>query len=569
MIKLDANQKKAIYASPNESILVIAPPGAGKTFTMAKRIGFLININAVKKPHKILGLTFSNAAADEMKNRLRIKLNSSKGLVHITNFHSFAYSVLKAYGNHIDLNRNFLVIGEIDSEEIIKEKLGISKFFALGKYDPRRKIAESKLNKYKKWKNERILKQNDKYEDSSLNTEFENALKSFRDELKIQNFLDFDHILYYAYELLKNNESILNYYKSTFKHILVDEFQDTNPLQFKLLEVLVNGNNSKSFKAPVFILADPNQGIYEFQGADPKNVYGALKSFNCELIKLDKEYRFESIGIKLLKEAISTFIDEKKLILIPASAEKPIYSCLPDKENEAEWVLEKIEGFKKDKVKLHEIAVLSPMGSNFEIIKNMLNKEEYIFIPDFKGTEIEKKYASLFEDLKNVSKSEGSVEKIILEICKNNGISIEDDVIAILIKISRKHDKNISENLSQRIILFLNEILLEINWAELLRKQIKNKIFLSTIHSAKGLEFERVIVCGLEKGALPFFPICNECKGTYLDEKEWIKSLKLFNVAISRSKEQLYILSSYKNINGYRCHPSCIVKPFYHYLEID
>jgi superfamily I DNA/RNA helicase len=559
MIKLDDEQKYAVYADPDKSLLIKAPPGSGKTLVMAKRIEFLVKINAVNRPFKILGLTFSNVAADEMRKRVIKEVPIAKGLVYITNFHSFSYSILKAYGNHIGLKRDFLIISEMNSEQIIKQM--IRKEFPK---KPLKKIIE----RYNDWKIERLLKLNPDYTDGKYDSEFENVLSSYRAELKIQNKLDFDHILYYSYELLKNNESILNYYKSVFKYLLVDEFQDTNPLQFRLIELLVKKNSSRCFKTPIFILADPNQGIYEFQGADPKNMDLIFDSLDCELINLKNDYRFNSSGIKLLKDAIGIFIENKEFLIGPLPSKKPSYSIWKNKKDETNYLLREIERFKEEKVKLHEIAILSPTGANLRRLKRKLKKEEYVFIPDFKGPEIEKKYSKIFNELNNFSKSVGSLENTIRTICKIEKIDITDDIVSLLIEISRKFDKNYSEDLNEKIGLFLNEILLEINWGKFLREKIKNKIFLSTIHSAKGLEFEKVIVCGLENGSLPFFTSCNKCDG-HLDEKEWIKSLKIFNVGISRAKDELCLSSSKRNNNGYKTHSSCVVNVFCYYIDFN
>ncbi|QUH24214.1 ATP-dependent helicase [Methanobacterium alkalithermotolerans] len=566
MITLDDDQKKAIYSSREKSLLVLAPPGAGKTLVMAKRIEFLIRTKAIRSPYKILGLTFSNSAADEMKKRVIKEVSGSKGRVHITNFHSFAYSVLKAYGNRAIIKRNFSVLGELDSEGLIIDKLGISGSFSLSKYDERRKAAQKMLDRYKIWKIERILKLNGDYCDKKFDKHFEAALNAFKDELRNINALDFDHILYYSYILLKNNENILNYYRSVFQYILVDEFQDTNPIQFKLLELLANGIDSSLPNRPVFILADPNQGIYEFQGANPKNIEDLLNTFNIEKIELKGDHRFGSDGIKKLIDEISNFIEEKTLSLSPSQSDKPVYCIFDNKKDEAHYIHEKIKEFKDD-VKLHEIAILSPQGYNLDIIKKRLNKEEYIFLPDFKGIEIEKKYKSLFNELKKTAGIKGCLEEIIIDITKKIGIEIDNDLLQILINIARKYDNKVSMMLQDKILLFSNEVLLEINWGDILRKEIKNKIFLSTIHSAKGLEFQKVIVCGIESGSLPFFVSCNKCNEHGLDENSWMESLKLLNVGVSRAKLELLISSS-NSRRRFKTHPSCVLKPFYRHLEI-
>lgn len=566
-IILDIEQKRAVYGSKKKSMLVLAPPGAGKTLVMAKRMEFLIKIHAVRPPYKILGLTFSNTAAGHMKKKVLNEIPSSKGLIYITNFHSFAYSILKAYGNHLNIKRNFSIIGESDWEIHIKDKLGISSFFSLSKYDKKRKHAQEIFDRYKKWKNEKILKLNSNFHDKENDDLFETALNEFRKEFSTLNSLDFDHILYYCYELLKSNKNILNYYRAVFKYVLVDEFQDTNPLQFELLKLLVNGDESIPNR-PVFILADPNQGIYEFQGADPKNIDDSLEVFNCKIINLKGDYRFDSIEIKTLKKGISIFIEERTLISPLESDNKPEYFIFDDKESEADHIIRKIEDFKGENINLHDVAIIAPLGYNLDIIKNKLNENEYICIPDFKGIEIEKKYNPLFKKLKSISKKSGKLEEILDDCAKKIGIDETDDVLKILVKISKKYDKKYSITLSEKITLFSNEILLEINWGEILKTEIKNKIFLSTIHGVKGLEFEKVIICGLDSGSLPFYISCGECNDE-LNEFEWIKSLKLLNVGISRAKNELFLSSSKLNNYGYDTHPTCLLKPFYHHLKCE
>ena len=571
-IKLDDEQKDAVYSDENSSILVLAPPGSGKTLVMAKRIEYLISSGEIKNPFKILGLTFSNAAADEMKNRVTKEVPLAKDLVHITNFHSFAYSILKAYGNCVDLKRDFFVIGEIQSDELIKEVLGISDYFGLHKRDPRIKKAENCFYRYKKWKTERILKMNENYEDLYSNELFETGLVSFRNKLMSQNLLDFDHILYYTFKLLKSNNSVLNYYRSVFKYILVDEFQDTNPLQFAILKIMANGNNISKYKnSPVFILADPNQGIFEFQGAEPENVILAKDKFNCEEIKLKKDHRFkpEGKGIKILANAISNFIDEGTDKDLDISDYSPYYSVFPNKRAEADFITNKIKNLEENNEKLHEIAILAPQRADFEEIKGKLGKDKFVFVPDFRGPEIEKKYQPLFKSLREVPiEKKGKLSSLIENICKSNGIDANDEIIKILLNESKKYDAKrfLSKTLFEKVQHFTNETLLEVDWGKILKKQVKNKIFLSTIHSAKGLEFETVFVCGLQEGSLPNYSTCKTCHGTS-DGLKQVKNLKLLNVGVSRGKKCLYLSSSQKNGWYYHKHSSCVLNPFYKYLN--
>ena len=221
--KLNDEQKEVVYSDFNASKIISAPPGAGKTTIMAKRINFLIKQDYIKHPYKILALTFSNAAANEMKKKLSNEKTFFEQLVHITTFHGFCFNVLKAYGNYIGLNRNF-------------------EMYTFNKTNPRLEHAFEYFNlnynveDFNKWKLNYVLKCKKKYDENFLN-----VLNYYYTLLIENNMIDYDGLLIYTHKLFKNYDNILEYYRSPFKIILVDEFQDTNSLQLKILDLLING----------------------------------------------------------------------------------------------------------------------------------------------------------------------------------------------------------------------------------------------------------------------------------------------------------------------------------------
>ncbi|MHA1401885.1 MAG: ATP-dependent helicase [Candidatus Heimdallarchaeaceae archaeon] len=589
LIILDEEQKKAVYAPVDQSILVVAPPGCGKTLLMAKRIEYLIKIGAVVPPFKILGLTFTNAAANEMQDRVTEEVPEAENIVYITNFHSYSYSVLRAYGNAIGISRKFTVLGEIEKEDFLLR--------IFSKYDrsikdimdspPENRWTQLQNNeiwiRYKDWNIENTLKRNETYADGEYDELFQEVLREFRIELNNNEFLDFDHLLWHCYEVLKSNSSILEYYQAPFKYVLVDEFQDTNSLQFRILSLLTSDEvpSVKYPPAKVFILADPDQAIYEFQGATPENIRIAEKIFKCKVIELYRDYRFSSEGIKLLKSAISAYLRKGHFndIYTNSIVDKPIFTAFSNIEEEAQYVLEKVKEFQKN-IPLHEIAIIAfPQYRLNEVLK-ILDEEniDNIFVPDFRASNIERNYRKLFKSLSNEIKkrNSGYLHSLFEEVCEKEGFDIEsDEVLKVLLKLSNGYDRSQfkSKSLWEKNQLFINEILLEINWGEVLRERVRNKIFLSTIHGVKGLQFEVIIICGLEQYSFPNWRICNPCYRNTVNldylKRELLKNLKIFYVGISRAKRHLCMTSSLRSNYGHHRPITCILKPFTEMLNVN
>lgn len=587
---LDNEQKKAVFAPTDQSIIVLSPPGCGKTLLMAKRIEYLVRIGAVLPPFRILGLTFTNAAANEMKDRVTREIPETEGIVYITNFHSFAYSVLRAYGNIVGIPRRFTVLGEIEKDEFLlrvfsRYEITIKEIMNLHPEDRFRQLRDNEIwNRYKDWNMESLLKINEEYCDGDYDELFQEVLINFQKELIKSAFLDFDHILWFAYRLLRENSNLLDYYRAAFKYVLVDEFQDTNSLQFKILSLLTSDNEitSKYIPANVFILADPDQAIYEFQGATPENIEIAKKLYKCVEIELYKDYRFFSEGIKFLKSAISFYMRNGHIddVSKKTAYDRPSFIAFANRHEEAQYILDRVKSFLTDDILLHEIAVLSFDQYRISDVKKSLDQEDIanIFVPDFRRGNIERNYRKLFKSLGNTlkKKSFGHLHSIFEEICKKENFDLDsDEVLKELWKISRGYDRVQfrSKTLWEKNQLFINEILLEINWGEVLRERVKNKIFLSTIHGVKGLQFEIIIICGLEQYSFPNWRVCNLCQrnSENIDyfKKELQKNLKILYVGVSRAKSHLYLTSSLNGIYGIYRPVTCLLEPFTDFLDIS
>ena len=553
-IVLDDDQKSIIRTCPSEPLLIIAPPGAGKTTVMAKRIEYLLEVGAIKKPFKVLGLTFSNSAASEMKKKVLKHLPQNKDIIFITNFHSFCFGFLRSYGNLIGINPNFSILTEKESEKIAFNILRKHNLFSL-RHD------------YLKWKTDYMLGFNFiKHQQ----TPFIDVFKDYVLELNEKNSLDYDLLLYHVFNIFKDFPNVLKYYRDVFRYVLVDEFQDTNLLQFKILEFLLIGYKKfRQFDDPgIFILADPNQAIYEFQGSDITNIDRSIERFFCKSEKLQKDYRSESEGIMLLKKQISFFLDNTKIDdKLETSADKPSYYVYKNRRSESTNLSSKIKELIESGVDLPQIALLLPNQYYFREIKNSLVNEniDFIFVPDFKGAKIINRYQRVFKSLQNSDNGgDMSFSNKFELICEEVSDYSDNEILTSILEISQKYDGIHYESLAfkEKVQLFLNEIRLEIDWGDELKKRVKNKIFVSSIHGSKGLEFDHVFVSGLSRNSLPHKEFCDQCQGNGLDHDNWINNLKIINVATSRAKKNLFLTS----VDTKSIHKTCLLGPFSDYL---
>ena len=550
-IKLNKEQKEVVFSDFNASKIISAPPGAGKTTIMAKRISFLINRGYIKHPYKILALTFSKAAANEMQKKIFDEMNFSKNLFHVTTFHGFCFNVLKAYGNYVGLQNSFKIYFFKNDDSNVMLIRAFQHF----------KLNKSEREKFLDWKFNYILKCENNFE-KNLNNKFLRVLKYYYSLLIENNLMDFEGLLIFTYKLFRNNDKILEYFRSPFKTILVDEFQDTNSLQFKILDLLVNGNE-KSNKKTVFIFTDPKQSIYGFQGADFKNHDSAIKNFNCQPLKLKECHRFENKAIEQLSKSIDKFIEENTVddSELFINENLPKYYIFDSYQKETEFLINEISRFKDEGIQYENICVLAPTKRNLNnLIQRMkqLNFENFIFINDYKD-----KWDYQIKRLTNlVDKCDLKKYLNLFDLFFSN-LSMHAYFKEVILKESQKFDRKYSNlEIMDRLSSFINYMVL--NYDNFFKNNnfLKNKIFLSTIHGSKGLQFDVSFVCGLNSKSIPFYLICKNCHklNGALDEN----SLKLLNVAVSRSKKCLYLTS----INNSVTHETCILKPFYKYLDI-
>ena len=276
---LNEKQKQSVTLSEDTSALILAGAGSGKTRVLTHRIHYLVSEKNYYSDD-ILAVTFTNKAANEMKERLSELLYQPIGRMWVGTFHSLAHRLLRAHAIDANLSPTFQILDAQDQFRIIKRLMkenGVdeTKF-------PIRKV-QWFINQQK---DEGLQPHNI---DAGYNFFVKQSTKIFdlyEKHCQANDLIDFAGLLMKSYELLKNNSSLLEHYQNKFKHILVDEFQDTNRIQYQFIKILHNENNH------IFCVGDDDQSIYGWRGADINNILNFQNTYHdAKIVKLEENYR--------------------------------------------------------------------------------------------------------------------------------------------------------------------------------------------------------------------------------------------------------------------------------------
>ncbi len=276
---LNNKQYQSVTLNNEKNALILAGAGSGKTKVLIHRIAYLITQKNIHID-AILAVTFTNKAATEMCERLSMLLRRPITSMWTGTFHSLAHRLLRTHYEQAQLTYNFQILDAKDQFRIIKNlmkenNIDESKF-------PIKKVQQFINNQ----KNKGIRLQDI---DSSYNYFIQKSLKVFElyeIHCKTNDLIDFAELLIRSYELLKNNVNLLNHYKDRFKHILIDEFQDTNMIQYKWIKLIFSGNNK------IFCVGDDDQSIYGWRGANIENITKLCTDFApIKTIRLEQNYR--------------------------------------------------------------------------------------------------------------------------------------------------------------------------------------------------------------------------------------------------------------------------------------
>ena len=266
------NEKQSLSVTTTDgALLVLAGAGTGKTRVLTTRIAYILNQNLCM-PWNVLALTFTNKAANEMKNRLSTLSSGAwyAGDIWCGTFHSICLRILRANAAASGLMQNFLIYGEEDQKAVIKSVLGTSTKSPADYVEEFSKIKDKGLS---------ALDNKDK------------LFNAYNAELARLNAVDFGDIILHVLKLFRDNPDVLARYQNQFKYILVDEFQDTNNAQMELLRMLTSGMDNPN----ICCVGDDDQSIYSWRGAEIKNILDFQKTYpNAQIIRLETNYRSTS-----------------------------------------------------------------------------------------------------------------------------------------------------------------------------------------------------------------------------------------------------------------------------------
>lgn len=340
------------------SVFVIAGAGTGKTRTLTMRIAYLIAQGY--DPSRIMAVTFTNKAAKEMKSRVIDMVGPSASQVWMYTFHAFGLQILRKHIHLLPYGYllNFNIIDEEDAKVIIKE---VIKSLNLEPKDYSMKHLRHIISLYK-------TSRLDAFE---FNDE-ENIYLGYVRYLREHQFVDFDDLILYTQELLKTNEEIRTYYQQYFEHILIDEFQDTDVIQYDIIKML--GITHKN----VFVVGDPDQSIYAFRGSHYANNQKFLKEFSASQIILDQNYR----STNDILHAANLLINHNQNRILGKSLKSDLgkgkqvhfYTAQNDYQ-ETYFVIDEIRKLKREGAEYSDIAILYRNNALSRIFEDALIKE--------------------------------------------------------------------------------------------------------------------------------------------------------------------------------------------------
>ena len=354
-------------AAPLGRQLVLAGAGSGKTRVLVHRIAFLIQfLNA--SPYSILSVTFTNKAAAEMRQRIEQMLGQSPAGMWVGTFHGLAHRILRAHWQEAGLSENFQILDSDDQQRLVKRvirELGL---------DEQRWPAKQAQWFINGQKDEGLRPKNIQPGGDLFLATMLKIYQAYEDACARTGVIDFAELLLRALDLWRDKPDLLAHYQKRFRHILVDEFQDTNAVQYAWLRFLAKGGES------LMVVGDDDQSIYGWRGAKIENIQQFSSDFpDTQLIRLEQNYR-STAGI--LKAANALIANNNgrlgKELWTDGSDGEPIslYAAF-NEHDEARYVVESIEAaLRKDGLKRSEIAILYRSNAQSRVLEEALLREK-------------------------------------------------------------------------------------------------------------------------------------------------------------------------------------------------
>ena len=543
---LNDQQKEAVTYTDGP-LLILAGAGSGKTKVLTHRVAYFISKGLIK-PENALLLTFTNKAATEMKERM-----GNINIGYAGTFHGFCAKILRTDGHNIGIPVNFIIYDAQDQKDLVKQTLE-SMNLSTDQYNP-----ASILNGIGDAKNQMLTSQEyAEFVKGDWQEVVAKVYSSYEKNLKENGALDFDDLMIKTVKLFKEVPEILTKWQNNLTHIFVDEWQDTNKIQYSLTKLLVGKNRN------ITAVGDASQSIYSWRGADYKNINYLIRDYSdIKVINLEQNYR-----------STKNILDAANLV-ISKNTSHPVLKLWTEKESgskiklysakngfsEADFVISEIQSLIATGYSLSAISVLYRTNAQSRVLEEALlhNGIPYTLIGGtrFYDRKEVKDVISYIRYLTNHkdSVSKKRIEKIgirrfekLQEIIINENMTTLDVLDLVLQKTSYLDlfQKDSEENLARlENIKELRSVATEFpNITEFLEnvalveagsnKSVGDSVTLMTLHSAKGLEFPIVFIVGMEEGLFPH-------SRSLMDTSQIEEERRLAYVGITRAKEILYL----------------------------
>ena len=332
---LNPMQREAVFTTEGP-LLVLAGAGSGKTRALTHRVAYLIEEKGVK-PWNILAITFTNKAAGEMRDRVNSLVEYGADSVWVSTFHSLCVRILRRFIENIGYTTDFSIYDSDDTKTLMKQ--------IFKDLEVNTKVLKERgvLGVISSAKNEMISPEefmlSAKAEGDSRLKRIAELYMEYQKRLKKNNALDFDDLLVKTVELFQSKQEVLEYYQDRFRYIMVDEYQDTNTVQFKLVSLLAAKYRN------ICVVGDDDQSIYRFRGANIRNILSFEETFpGAKVIKLEQNYRSTKMILDSANEVIrnNTGRKDKTLWTENEVGERPVFREFPSSFEEAEWIVRDI-----------------------------------------------------------------------------------------------------------------------------------------------------------------------------------------------------------------------------------
>lgn len=584
---LNEEQIKAVETM-DRNTMVFAGPGTGKTRVITRKIAYLFEGDFVPVSRKVLAITFTNKAANEMKMRVQ-DLGIDSRRIRLGTFHNLCQSVLRSYGDKIGVPRDFTFVSTANRNALIRSIRSNNRLTTMSEFELANRISTLKNSSVD-------------YDDYVQKTEsriigFKSATAEYESRLRENRMIDFDDAILLTVTLFKRHPEILWLYHNAFPFLLIDEMQDTNRMQLELIRLLGTGARN------VMAVADDDQSIYGWRGALPTVIREYITQLNAKSIKLIQNYRSPQIILDAANSLIE-HNDEREMKSL-SGRKTETGDCLKILSfttalQEAEWIADKIQEIHTEGIQYKEIIVLyrsrhpglkivddvftqrgipfRHFGRNFnnriELLSDLIHESLKLIIEPSNDLILEPLIA-YFSRLHNYDDTVNYYKELIggeLSITKLSEITPEDDMDDAVKKFAQfcaGYNSSISNRKVYDVLYDLLKIDVslermeedtyeQIRHLELLKEkmtksQAKNlvdligeldlqdesnhiddtidEVGISTFHAAKGLEYKAVFIIALEDDIIP----------ARNDEAEERRGLY---VAMTRSESKLFLSSS-------------------------